>query len=46
MDIVHSMQVFVSVMESGSFTKAAQALHLHRPAVSKTIQLLELQLGG
>jgi len=46
MDIVHSMQVFVSVMETGSFTKAAQALHLHRPAVSKTIQLLELQLGG
>lgn len=46
MDIVHSMQVFVSVMETGSFTKAAQVLRLHRPAVSKTIQLLELQLGG
>lgn len=46
MDIVHSMQVFVSVIETGSFTKAAQALHLHRPAVSKTIQNLEQQLGG
>jgi len=46
MDVVHSMQVFVSVIETGSFTKAAQALHLHRPAVSKTIQLLEQQLGG
>jgi LysR family transcriptional regulator for bpeEF and oprC len=46
MDVFHSMQVFVSVIETGSFTKAAQALHLHRPAVSKTIQLLEHQLGG
>ena len=46
MDIFHSMQVFVSVVETGSFTKAAQALHLHRPAVSKTIQLLEQQLGA
>lgn len=46
MDVFHSMQVFVSVIETGSFTKAAQALDLHRPAVSKTIQLLEQQLGG
>ncbi|WP_434765916.1 LysR family transcriptional regulator [Pseudomonas triticicola] len=46
MDVFHAMQVFVSVIETGSFTKAAQALHLHRPAVSKTIQLLEQQLGG
>lgn len=46
MDVFHSMRVFVSVIETGSFTKAAQALHLHRPAVSKTIQLLEQQLGG
>ncbi|CAG8867623.1 HTH-type transcriptional regulator PgrR [Pseudomonas fluorescens] len=46
MDVFHSIQVFVSVIETGSFTKAAQALHLHRPAVSKTIQLLERQLGG
>ena len=46
MDVFHSMQVFVSVIETGSFTRAAQALHLHRPAVSKTIQLLEQQLGG
>lgn len=46
MDVFHSMQVFVSVIETGSFTKAAQALHLHRPAVSKTIQRLEQQLGG
>jgi LysR family transcriptional regulator for bpeEF and oprC len=46
MDVLHSMQVFVSVIQTGSFTKAAQALHLHRPAVSKAIQLLEQQLGG
>lgn len=46
MDVFHSMQVFVSVIETGSFTKAAQALQMHRPAVSRSIQLLEQRLGG
>ncbi|WP_434120456.1 LysR family transcriptional regulator [Pseudomonas fortuita] len=40
------MQVFVSVVETGSFTNAAQSLHMHRPAVSKSIQLLEQRLDG
>ncbi|NIE75950.1 LysR family transcriptional regulator [Pantoea sp. Ap-967] len=39
MDVLNAMQVFVSVVETGSFTNAAQSLHMHRPAVSKSIQL-------
>ncbi|WP_445671855.1 LysR family transcriptional regulator [Pseudomonas inefficax] len=46
MDVLNAMQVFVSVVETGSFTNAAQSLHMHRPAVSKTIQLLEQRLDG
>ncbi|WP_122456408.1 LysR family transcriptional regulator [Pseudomonas viridiflava] len=46
MDVLNAMQVFVSVVETGSFTNAAQALHMHRPAVSKSIQLLEQRLDG
>ncbi|NWA28550.1 LysR family transcriptional regulator [Pseudomonas gingeri] len=46
MDVFHSMQVYVSVIDTGSFTKAAQALQMHRPAVSKMIQSLEQRLGG
>ncbi|RIZ42259.1 hypothetical protein CIK02_13730 [Pseudomonas putida] len=44
--MLNAMQVFVSVVETGSFTNAAQSLHMHRPAVSKTIQLLEQRLDG
>lgn len=45
MDVLHAMQVYVSVIETGSFTNAAHAMQLHRPAVTKTIQLLEKRLG-
>ena len=46
MDVLNAMQVFVSVVETGSFTNAAHSLHMHRPAVSKSIQLLEQRLDG
>lgn len=39
------MDIFVQVVEQGSFTRAADVLQLHRPAVSKTIQQLEDELG-
>jgi DNA-binding transcriptional LysR family regulator len=39
------MTIFVKVVELRSFTKAADALQLHRPAVSKSIQQLEVDLG-
>jgi DNA-binding transcriptional LysR family regulator len=39
------MNIFLNVVEHGSFSKAAEALNLHRPAVTKSIQQLELELG-
>jgi len=39
------MNIFVQVVELRSFTRAADALQLHRPAVSKSIQQLEDALG-
>nr|WP_310615661.1 LysR family transcriptional regulator [Pantoea cypripedii] len=39
------MDIFIQVVEQGSFTKAADVLQLHRPAVSKAIQQLEDELG-
>lgn len=45
MDRLHAMEVFVRVVESGSFTAAGRALGMGQPAVSKTIAALEEQLG-
>ncbi len=43
MDTQH-LQAFVAIAESGSFSGAAERLHLTQPAVSKRIALLEEQL--
>lgn len=40
------MNIFVEVAEQGSFARAADVLHLHRPAVTKAIQQLEEELGA
>lgn len=45
MDRLQTMQIYVNVVEKGSFTLAADALQLHRPAVSKAVQQLEQELG-
>jgi LysR family transcriptional regulator, regulator for bpeEF and oprC len=45
MDVFGAMKVFVRVVESGSFTKAADALQLPPPSVSRSVQLLEEHLG-
>ena len=37
---------FLSVAETGSFSAAAQQLHLTQPAVSKRVALLESQVGA
>jgi DNA-binding transcriptional LysR family regulator len=41
---IQSVQAFVEVSDSGSFSRAARALFLTQPAVSKRIQSLELAL--
>jgi DNA-binding transcriptional LysR family regulator len=40
-----SLQAFMEVAESRSFSKAGERLHLSQPAVSKRIAVLEEQLG-
>ena len=42
----HQLTAFISVAESGSFTLAANELHLTQPAISKRIAVLEEQLGA
>lgn len=45
MDRFDAMRAFVQVVESGSYTKAAQQLSLHKATVSQQIQQLEDKLG-
>ncbi|HBQ2535167.1 TPA: LysR family transcriptional regulator, partial [Klebsiella pneumoniae] len=40
------LSVFVRIVETGSFTKAAHELGLSRSAVSKSLSKLEEQLGN
>lgn len=45
MDKVAGLQVFIRVVESGSFSRAARELGLGQPAVSKHVAALERRLG-
>ncbi|ACB66017.1 transcriptional regulator, LysR family [Burkholderia ambifaria MC40-6] len=45
MDRLQTMQIYVQIVERGNFTRAADALQLHRPAVTKAVQQLEQELG-
>lgn len=45
MDSLTGLRVFVKVVETGSFTAAAEALELSRAMVSKHVQTLEARLG-
>jgi DNA-binding transcriptional LysR family regulator len=45
MDRLHEMEMFVRVVEAGSFSAAARDLSMGQPAVSKTIASLEDRLG-
>lgn len=44
-NMIEFMDVFVHVVELNSFTRAAEHLQIHRPAVSKAIRQLEHELG-
>ncbi|MCW9014021.1 MAG: LysR family transcriptional regulator [Gammaproteobacteria bacterium] len=43
---IQNLSAFISVSETGSFSKAAEKLHLTQPAVSKRISTLERQLDA
>jgi LysR family transcriptional regulator for bpeEF and oprC len=45
MDLLFAMKVFTRVVETGSFTRAADALQLPPPTVSRTVQSLEAHFG-
>src|SRR5437588_124562 len=45
MDRLREMEMFVRVIEAGSFSAAARDLDMGQPAVSKTIASLEDRLG-
>ena len=45
MPTITQFEIFVKVIDEGSFTKAAQALHMSQPAVSNAIASLESELG-
>jgi DNA-binding transcriptional LysR family regulator len=42
---LRQIEMFRAVMQTGSFTAAAQALHISQPGVSRAARHLELQLG-
>jgi DNA-binding transcriptional LysR family regulator len=44
MDRLDTMKAFVRVVEAGSFTKAAQTLHMSRTSVTHLVQQLEARL--
>ena len=45
MDTEH-IAAFLAIAQSGGFARAARALHLSQPAISRRIRLLEQELGA
>jgi DNA-binding transcriptional LysR family regulator len=45
MDRLYAMQVFTNVAETGSFSKAAKALHVSPPAATRAVASLETVVG-
>ena len=41
-----NLAAFLAVADTGSFSRAAEELHLTQPAISKRIAALELQHDG
>ncbi|MBO6849482.1 MAG: LysR family transcriptional regulator [Marinobacter sp.] len=42
----HSLKAFLTIVDQGSFSEAADILHLTQPAISKRLAALENQLGS
>lgn len=45
MNLFENINIFMEIVDSGSFTQAAENLRLHRPAVTKAVQQLEKHCG-
>ena len=45
MDRFDAMQAFARVVDTGSFTKAAETLHMSRTSVTQLVQQLEARCG-
>lgn len=43
---IQQVEGFMAVVRHGGFTSASAALHLSQPAISRRIQLLEIELGA
>src|SRR4029453_5834594 len=43
---IDQVQAFVAIVRGGGFARAASALHLSQPAVSRRLDLLERELGA
>jgi DNA-binding transcriptional LysR family regulator len=44
MNDLHQLRHFVALAEHGHFARAAEAIHLSQPALSRSIQALEASL--
>ena len=42
---LHLLRLFTTVVRTGSFSRAADALHISQPAISKGVRDFELQVG-
>jgi DNA-binding transcriptional LysR family regulator len=42
---LHLLRLFAAVVQTGSFSRAADALHISQPAISKGVRDFELQVG-
>ncbi|ROP62106.1 LysR family transcriptional regulator [Enterobacter sp. BIGb0383] len=44
-NVYELMRIFIEIVETGSFSQASENLQIHRPAVTKALQQLELHCG-
>lgn len=45
MDLVDSLRIYLRVVDTASFTKAAETLHIDVPRVTRAVKSLEIHLG-